>query len=58
MKKGNKSIIISTRVDEETKKDFITICDDIGLSASGAFNLFMRAVIREKGIPFEIKKKD
>ena len=36
------------------KKDFNTFCEEIGLNMSTAINLFMRAVLREKRIPFEL----
>lgn len=43
------------RVDEQLKKRFDTLCDQFGLTNSAAFNLFMKAVVRERRIPFEIK---
>ncbi|MBR4817218.1 MAG: type II toxin-antitoxin system RelB/DinJ family antitoxin [Bacteroidales bacterium] len=46
---------ISIRVDETLKKNFDTLCDQFGLSNSAALNLFMKAVVRERKIPFEIK---
>lgn len=46
---------ISIRVDQTLKKNFDTLCEAFGLSATAAFNIFMKAVVREKRIPFEIK---
>ena len=46
---------ISVRVDEQLKKNFDSLCDQFGLSNSAALNLFMKAVVRERKIPFEIK---
>ena len=46
---------ISIRVDEQLKKSFDSMCDQFGLSNSAALNLFMKAVVRERKIPFEIK---
>lgn len=46
---------MSIRVDETLKKNFDLMCDQFGLSNSAAFNLFMKAVVRERRIPFEIK---
>ena len=46
---------ITIRVEEQLKKDFDSLCDEFGLSNSAAFNLFMKAVVRERRIPFEIK---
>lgn len=46
---------ITIRVDEQLKKSFDYMCDQFGLSNSAALNLFMKAVVRERRIPFEIK---
>ena len=44
----------SIRMDENLKKDFDLLCTDFGMSATTAFNVFARAVVRERKIPFEI----
>ena len=46
---------ITIRVDEQLKSNFDSLCDLFGLSNSAALNLFMKAVVRERRIPFEIK---
>lgn len=46
---------ISIRVDQDLKKNFDTLCESFGLSTSAAFNIFMKAVVRERKIPFEIR---
>jgi DNA-damage-inducible protein J len=45
-------------MDEDIKRRFDTFCADAGMNASVAVNLFVRAVIREKKIPFEISGND
>lgn len=45
---------ISIRVDKDIKKRFYELCDAFGLSAATAINIFMKAVVREHKIPFEI----
>lgn len=45
---------ISIRVDKSVKDRFCSLCEDFGLSTTTAFNLFMKAVIRERKIPFEV----
>ena len=55
MKNSGIMTTISIRVDETLKKNFDTLCDQFGLSNSAALNLFMKAVVRERKIPFEIK---
>lgn len=43
------------RVDDNLKRNFDLLCDMFGLSNSAALNIFMKAVVRERRIPFEIK---
>ncbi len=45
----------SVRMDENLKRQFDALCSDFGMNATTAFNVFARAVVREKKIPFEIK---
>ncbi|MDE7169708.1 MAG: type II toxin-antitoxin system RelB/DinJ family antitoxin [Mucispirillum sp.] len=45
---------ISVRIDTENKKAFDKFCSDVGLSASSAISLFIKTVLRENRIPFEI----
>ena len=42
------------RMDETLKKQFDSLCSDFGMTASTAINVFARAVVRERRIPFEI----
>jgi DNA-damage-inducible protein J len=49
---------LSIRMDEDIKKRFDTFCSDAGMNASVAVNLFARAVLREKRIPFAITGND
>lgn len=48
----------SVRMDETLKKQFEELCSDFGMNISTAFNIFARAVVREKKIPFEIKSSE
>ena len=45
---------ISARIDSKDKSDFDKFCNNVGLSASTAINLFVKAVLRENRIPFDI----
>ena len=45
---------LTINTDEKTAENFYTFCEEIGLNMSTAINLFMRAVLREKRIPFEL----
>ncbi|MGM9552518.1 MAG: type II toxin-antitoxin system RelB/DinJ family antitoxin [Clostridia bacterium] len=44
----------SIRMDESLKKQFDALCADFGMNATTAFNVFAKAVVRERRIPFEI----
>lgn len=44
----------SVRMDENLKNDFDSLCADFGMSMTTAINVFARAVVRERRIPFEI----
>ena len=46
---------LSMRVDENLKKSFDNICDDFGFTSTAAITVFMKTVVRERRIPFEIK---
>ena len=50
--------VLSVRMDESVKRRFDAFCSNAGMNASVAVNLFVRAVIREKRIPFDIVGND
>ena len=45
---------LTARVDEKDKVSFDAFCSNVGLNTSTAINLFVKAVLRENRIPFEI----
>ena len=45
---------ITVRVDEDTKREAEAILDDIGLNVTVLFNACLKAVVREKRIPFAL----
>lgn len=45
---------ISLRVDDEVKRSAERTLDSIGLSMSTAINIFLKTVVRENRIPFEL----
>ncbi len=51
-------VTFSVRMDEQLKKQMDEICNEFGMTTSTAFNIFARAVVRERRIPFEIKAKE
>lgn len=46
---------MSIRVDSNLKQNFDILCDEFGLSTTSALVIFMKTVVREQRIPFEIK---
>jgi addiction module RelB/DinJ family antitoxin len=44
----------SIRMDSQLKRELDAICNEFGMSTSVAINVFARAVVRERRIPFEI----
>jgi DNA-damage-inducible protein J len=49
---------LNVRMDENVKKQFDAFCTDVGMNTSVAVNLFVKAVLRERRIPFEIASSD
>jgi len=45
---------MSIRIDEDIKKGFDKFCEDVGMNASVAVNMFVRATLRENRLPFEV----
>ena len=46
---------LSVRIDENDKKSFETFCTETGMNVSVAINMFIKTVLREHRLPFEIK---
>lgn len=52
-------VTMTVRTDANLKAVFTSLCEEFGMSANTAMNVFMRAVAETKSIPFTIgKKKD
>lgn len=43
------------RIEENTKKQAVDLLKGLGISLSDAVNMFLRQVILQNGIPFEVK---
>jgi DNA-damage-inducible protein J len=41
-------------MDSDVKKQLDDFCTQVGMNTTTAFNLFARAVLREKRLPFEV----
>lgn len=49
---------LTARVDETDKSEFDSFCSSVGLTTSAAINIYVKAVLRERRIPFEISQAD
>lgn len=49
---------LTARVDEKDKISFDAFCSSVGLTSSAAINIYVKAVLRERRIPFEIRQED
>ena len=45
---------ISVRMDDNLKKDFDAICNELGLSMTTAVTMLAKKMTREKRLPFEV----
>ena len=46
---------LNIRTSKETKAAAEKIFDELGISTTTAFNIFLKAVIRQHGLPFELR---
>lgn len=49
---------LTARVDEKDKAKFDAFCSNVGLTTSSAINIYVKTVLRENRIPFEITQND
>ena len=54
IKKDSKTTV-NIRIDSSLKNEAEFIIDSLGLSMSAAIILFFKALVREKGLPFDVK---
>ena len=49
---------INVRVDTDIKKGIEQFCKDVGMNVSTAVNLFFKAVLAQRKLPFEIAQPE
>lgn len=49
------TLTLNVRVDANDKKYFEQFCNSVGMNVSTAVNMFIKAVLREQKLPFEVK---
>lgn len=45
---------MSFRINEQTKKEFEELCDQLGMTPTTALTIFIKKMCREQSIPFEV----
>jgi len=53
---NNQFSVINVNVPSDVKEESTQILNNLGLNMSTAINIFLKQVIFERGIPFEIKE--
>ena len=48
----------TVRIDPEVKEQANEVFEELGLSLSAAINVFLKAVVREGGMPFDMRVAD
>lgn len=46
---------LNVRVNANDKKSFEQFCSSVGMNVSTAINMFIKAVLREQKLPFEVR---
>ena len=48
---------LTVRLDAQLKKDAEKLFNELGMTLSGAINIFLHQSIEHQGLPFQVKKK-
>ena len=51
----SKNVTMNIRVDESTRMEAERIFEQLGLTMSGAINMFLKQVVREKAVPLSME---
>ena len=54
MGKKKDTVIVSVRLDKGVKEDMQEVCEELGITMAGAFQLFATAVARGRCIPLDL----
>lgn len=46
--------LINVRMDEDLKRDFDSVCNELGMNMTTAIMIFAKKVTRERRIPFDV----
>ncbi len=48
---------ITVRLDDNIKQEMTSICKNLGMTPTTAFNIFAHAFVQEQGMPFPVKQR-
>ena len=48
------AVNVTIRVDKETKREFDLFCENVGMNVTTALNMYMKAVLRTRQLPFTV----
>jgi len=48
------AVNVTVRMDKETKREFDSFCENVGINITTAFNMFVKATLRTRELPFTI----
>jgi DNA-damage-inducible protein J len=49
---------VTVRIDQDTKREFDIFCENVGINITTAFNMFIKATLRTRKLPFAITDID
>lgn len=55
MDEQNTMVNVNIRMSAELKRQFECCCKEMGLNMTSAVNVFAKAVVRERGLPFDVR---
>ena len=47
---------LTVRLDAQLKKDAEQLFNDLGMTLSGAINIFLHQAVEQQGLPFQVRK--
>lgn len=52
------AVNVTIRMDKETKREFDAFCENVGINITTAFNMFIKATLRTRELPFVVTDVD
>lgn len=49
---------VTVRIDKDSKREFDAFCENVGINITTAFNMFIKATLRTRELPFAVTDVD